>query len=252
MTARGLFVSGTDTGVGKTVVGCALVRGLRSAGIDVGVMKPIETGVDPDRGPQDAIALSAAAGDPDPLDLVCPLRFALPAAPNVAAAAEGRSVDLDILRDAHRELCARHEFVVVEGAGGLLVPTTFEATMADLCLDLGLPLLVVARGCLGTINHTRLSVEEALRRGLDLVGVVISHDRELSHADAENLGSLRRWLGDRLLAEIPEQARPEEAPIDARSIAQRIERDDRLHAMGRPGSSLALPGARSGDSFGTP
>jgi dethiobiotin synthetase len=251
MTARGFFVSGTDTDVGKTVVGCALVRGLRSAGIDVGVMKPFETGVDPDRGPLDAIALSTAAGDPDPLDLVCPIRFALPAAPNVAAAAEGRTVDLEIVRQVYTELSARHEFMVVEGAGGLLVPTTDTATMADLALDLGLPVLIVARGRLGTINHTRLSVEEALRRGLDLVGVAISHDRELSHADAENLGSLRRWLGDRLLMEIPVQARPEDAPIDARNIAQLVERLDRLQAKERPGSSLALPGARSADSFGT-
>ena len=81
---RGWFVTGTDTGVGKTVVACAIVRGLRARGIDVGALKPIETGVGPE-GPLDALALRAATGDADPLDLVCPQRFALPAAPTVAA-----------------------------------------------------------------------------------------------------------------------------------------------------------------------
>lgn len=198
-----LFVTGTDTGVGKTVAACALVRGLRDQGLDVGVMKPIETGVDPTAGPLDAIALSAAAGEPDALDLVCPLRFSLPAAPCVAADDEGKKVDLKPVREAFGELVSRHDWLVVEGAGGLLVPTTPDATMADLARDLGLPVLLVARPALGTINHTRLCVEETLRRGLDLVGVIVSHDHAVSDADAKNLDYLRSWLGDRLLAEIP-------------------------------------------------
>ena len=89
----GLFVTGTDTEVGKTLVACTLVRALRARGIDVGVMKPVETGVG-EGGPLDALALRRAAGAPDPLEAVCPQRFALPAAPTVAAAAEGREVDL--------------------------------------------------------------------------------------------------------------------------------------------------------------
>ncbi|MDH3521923.1 MAG: AAA family ATPase, partial [Myxococcales bacterium] len=92
--ARGCFVTGTDTGVGKTVFACALLRALRARGLDAGGMKPVETGVGAS-GPQDALALRAAADDADPLDDVCPQRFALPAAPTVAAAAEGRRVDLE-------------------------------------------------------------------------------------------------------------------------------------------------------------
>jgi dethiobiotin synthetase len=200
---RGFFVTGTDTGVGKTVVACALVRGLAERGLDVGAMKPIETGVGED-GPRDAIALRRAAGDVDELDDVCPQRFALPAAPTVAAAAQGRSVDLDFVRSAFARLAARHDWLVVEGAGGLLVPAAKGASMADLALELGLPVLVVARAALGTINHTLLTLEAATARGVAVAGVIISHaDGTLSGADAANLQALRAALGDGLVGEIP-------------------------------------------------
>jgi dethiobiotin synthetase len=199
----GCFVTGTDTGVGKTVVACAIVRELRAAGRDVGVMKPAETGVGPD-GPLDALALRAAAGVKDPLDDVCPQRFALPAAPCVAAANEGTKVDLVRIRAAFRRLSARHDFLIVEGAGGLLVPLRDDATMADLALDLGLPLVIAARAALGTINHTLLTLEAAVARGLDVCGVVISHaGGRLSAADERNLAFLRGELGGALLGEIP-------------------------------------------------
>jgi dethiobiotin synthase len=152
---RGLFVTGTDTGVGKTLVACTVARALRERGIDLGVMKPIETGVGSD-GPLDAIALRAAAGAEDALDLVCPQQFALPAAPTVAAAHEGREVDLVMLDAAWAVLAARHDSMLVEGAGGLLVPAAAGVTMADLAERFGLPLLIAARGSLGTINHTLL------------------------------------------------------------------------------------------------
>ncbi|HEB89115.1 MAG TPA: dethiobiotin synthase, partial [Deltaproteobacteria bacterium] len=131
----GLFITGTDTGVGKTFVSCALARGLRAAGIDVGVMKPVETGVG-ETGPEDARALIRAAAVDDDPELVCPLRFPLPAAPQAAALAESggpetgqgqRETDvfvfpIDRLVDAYATLSARHDFMLVEGAGGLLVP----------------------------------------------------------------------------------------------------------------------------------
>jgi len=223
--SRGLFVTGTDTGVGKTVVACALVRGLRGRGLDVGVMKPIETGVDPDAGPLDASALRTAAGHADPLDRVCPLQFSLPAAPNVAAAAENRSVDLAQVQRVYKELALRHDWMVVEGAGGLLVPTTDDATMADLARDLELPVLVVARAALGTINHTRLTLEEVARRGIGLVGVAISHDHAISGADAANLECLRQWLGERLLFEVPSQDDPTVAPeLEVPAVTRLIQR----------------------------
>ncbi len=199
----GLFVTGTDTGVGKTVVACALAERLRARGVDVGVMKPIETGVGP-QGPLDAIALAEAAGADDPLARICPVRLALPAAPDVAAAAEARAIDLGAIRAAFAALRARHALLLVEGAGGLLVPITAGYSMAELARELGLPLLVVARGRLGTVNHTRLTLEVAAARGLPVAGVVVSHGpTPLSPADAANLGALRRLLGPLLLGELP-------------------------------------------------
>jgi dethiobiotin synthetase len=218
-TRGGVFVTGTDTGVGKTVVACALVRGLRARGIDAGAMKPIETGVGPE-GPADAIALRAAAGARDPLADVCPQQFALAAAPAVASRAHGGAVDLAAIDAAWLRLRARREFLVVEGAGGLLVPIAAQLSMADLAARLALPLLVVARAALGTINHTRLTLAAAAARGLRVAGVVISHaGGALPDADVANLVLLREELGALRIGEIPPLAAsalpdPEQLDLD--------------------------------------
>jgi dethiobiotin synthetase len=201
--ARGLFVSATDTGVGKTLVACELIRRLRSRGIDACGMKPVETGVG-EPGPLDALALHAASGGGDPLEDVCPQRFALPAAPIVAAEAEQRCVDLGAVRDAFARLTARHSCVIVEGAGGLRVPLTPSLDMAGLAAELQLPVLVVARARLGTINHTLLTLDVLHARGLRPVGIVVSHaDGALGAADARNLAQLRSSLAELWLGEIP-------------------------------------------------
>lgn len=215
----GLFITGTDTGVGKTVVACALARGLRAAGFDVGVMKPVETGVS-GSGPEDAQALIRAAEVKDELDLVCPIQYAMPAAPEAAAAAEelGSPADpTDRISRAFSTLSDRHAFMLVEGAGGILVPLDEKTTMADVAKQLGLPILIVARTSLGTINHTLLTLEACDTRGLDVLGVVLSHATGiLSEADVRNLEILKSALGDRLVGEVPPQSRPEEvAPRDA-------------------------------------
>jgi dethiobiotin synthetase len=209
----GFFVTGTDTGVGKTVVACALARALRGRGLDVGVMKPVETGVGPE-GPRDARALQAAAACGDALGEICPLALPLAAAPSVAAQEARLCIELSWLRKGFRALALRHTWMIVEGAGGLLVPLSPKATMADLAAALGLPLVVVARGRLGTINHTRLTLEAARILGLALAGVVVNHaDGPLSLADSANLAALREWLGDRLAGEIPPLA-PGALPTD--------------------------------------
>ena len=199
---RGLFITGTDTGVGKTFVSCDLARGLRAAGVDVGVMKPIETGV-PAEGPEDARALRLAAGVDDPLDLICPIRFLLPASPEAAARAEGQTVSLASIHDAFDSLARRHRFMLVEGAGGILVPIDAHTDMADLARRLDLPLLLVARAGLGTVNHTRLTLEAAEARGLEVFGVVISHSAaEEPEGERRNLEGLRERLGERLVLEL--------------------------------------------------
>ena len=225
MTAanRGWFVTGTDTGVGKTLVACALLRALRARGIDAGAMKPIETGVGPG-GPADAIALRVAAGERDPLADVCPQSFALAAAPAAAGA-----VDLAAIDAAWARLRARHDFLVAEGAGGLLVPIAAQFSIADLAARLGLPLLVVARAALGTINHTRLTLEAARAHGLRVAGVVISHaGGALPDADVANLALLRAELGALLVGEIPPLAAGELPAPDALDLESLLERSGAL------------------------
>jgi dethiobiotin synthetase len=221
MKRSGLFITGTDTGVGKTVVTCALLHSLRGLGIDVAPLKAVETGVG-DAGPLDAIALRNAAGVDEPLDLICPQQFELPAAPNVAADHEGKKVDVTAIRRAFDELSSRYTAVLVEGAGGLMVPLTAGFDMASLAAELTVPVIVVARGSLGTINHTLLTLAELDRRGLELAGVVISHAAgALSDADALNLEELRQMLGLRLIGEIPplsEGERPRGDAIDLERV----------------------------------
>jgi dethiobiotin synthetase len=217
MTGLGVFITGTDTGVGKTVVACELVRRLRGRGIETGVIKPIETGVGRE-GPADADALRRASGRRDPIADVCPQQFRLPAAPLVAAAGEGRQVDVSAIANSYDRVRQGCDFVVAEGAGGLLVPIAEDFDMLDLAQHLGLPALLVARAALGTINHTLLSLEVARKRGLEIVGVVISHaDGALSEADEANLDALRMRLGDRLLGEIPPRADASPTPNEADS-----------------------------------
>jgi dethiobiotin synthetase len=224
VSSRGFFVSGTDTGVGKTLFACALVRAMRRRGLDVGVMKPIETGVGA-QGPLDAQALRDAAQSHADLDEICPQRFALPAAPTVAAASEGRSVALDAIRAAFARLRRRHAWLVVEGAGGLLVPAAPDFSMADLVAELELPLLIVCRASLGTINHTLLTLEAARARHLTVAGVVISHSEGvLSAADQANLQALREDLGTALLGELPalrEGESPDESRFDLDALLER-------------------------------
>ncbi len=200
---RGLFITATDTGVGKTEVACGLVRGHRARGLDVGAMKPAQSG-HVSGEPSDADRLRAAAGGGDPPELVCPYSFGPPLAPAVAARLAGETVSLPRILDAARTLAARHAALVVEGAGGLLTPLTDGETFADLAVALGLPVLVVARAGLGTVNHTALTCEALRARHLAVHGVVL--DRASSGGDASepyNAGDIERLTGARVLAVLP-------------------------------------------------
>ncbi len=201
-----LFVTGTDTGCGKTRVACALAWGLRDAGLRVRVLKPVETGCEAGV-PADARALAAAAGDVRSDTALCPYRLALAAAPAVAAAEAGIEIDPQRIAGALEDARAGADLVIVEGAGGLRVPLRPGLDMAGLAVALGLPLLVVARAALGTINHTQLTLEAAAADGLEVLGVVISHTRaQLPDGDARNLEGLRSALPVPLLGELAHSA----------------------------------------------
>jgi len=170
---NGFFVTATDTGVGKTEIACALLRAARAAGVDAVGMKPAQSGhVAGERS--DADRLRDAADRVEPLEAICPYSLAAPLAPVVAARLEGREIALTRILEAARALAARHDAIVVEGAGGLLVPLTERELYADLAVALGLPLVVVARAGLGTVNHALLTLEAARRRGLAIAAVVLN------------------------------------------------------------------------------
>jgi dethiobiotin synthetase len=194
-----VFIGGTDTGCGKTSVAVALLRAARREGLSVRVLKPVETGcadVAGERRPADALALAEAAGDARTLEQICPYRLALPAAPSVAAAAEGVRIDPARLQRAFADCTKDADFALVEGAGGLRVPICDGLDMVGLARALDLSLVLVARAALGTWNHTLLSLEAARTEGVSLLGVVISHtEPALSPADRSNL--------DGMLAELP-------------------------------------------------
>ena len=229
---RGLFVAGTDTGVGKTRVACALLRGLRARGLHVAALKPVETGVG-EAGPLDALALREAAGGESPLADVCPQVFALSAAPSVAARAERRRVDLGRIHAAYARLRVAHDVVVVEGAGGLRVPLDDDLDMAALAGRLEAPVLLVARAALGTLNHTLLSLEALAHEGTGLLGVVISHSQDaLSDAHLQNLDELKCRLGERLLGELPHLASDAPAPAGWLNLEALWKRLESLHARG--------------------
>jgi dethiobiotin synthetase len=175
---KGIFITGTDTGVGKTYVGACIAAALRGKGLDVGVMKPAETGCRVRRGelvPADALLLMRSAYVTDPLELVNPFRFRAALAPLAAAAREGKRVHLRKIIAAYQSLEQQHKFMIVEGAGGILVPLTLGQSYRDLAAILGLPVLIVARPGLGTINHTRLTIEALQKRKIPIAGIVINY-----------------------------------------------------------------------------
>jgi len=196
---RGLFITGTDTGVGKTLVASALAAWCRLQGIDVGVMKPIATGARRTIS-SDARMLAQAAGVGDPWPLINPVCYRDPLAPSVAAQRAHRPVRLAAVVRAFQELSQRHELLVVEGIGGLLVPLSRRTTVVEVIRLLDLPLLIVARRRLGTLNHTLLTVEHARRAGLAVAGVVLNAadppaaDPDARLAERTNPDALRACL----------------------------------------------------------
>jgi dethiobiotin synthetase len=210
-----LAVVGTDTGVGKTLVSTALLELLRERGLNPAAFKPCETGCGR-HGPLDALALRQASGASDDLEDVCPYRFLQPLAPAVAAAAEGRRVDFAALERAFRRLCARGRPVILEGAGGLLVPIAGDLTLADLLVRLRLPAIVVARDALGTLNHTALTVEALRRRGVPVRGVVLNRTTPRDDGTSRtNTAWISRMTGLPVLSRLRHVADPERRRLAA-------------------------------------
>lgn len=243
----GFFVTGTDSGVGKTVVAGGLAASLASIGVGVGVMKPIATGgqehgsasvdangdISEDANPngaastgevnrrlvsEDAVFLKYAAQAEDSLELINPICLREPLAPSVASELEGLPIDLEQVDTAFNQLRQKHEFMVVEGVGGLAVPVHDDILVAHLAARFDLPLIVVARPTLGTINHTLLTVEFARSFDLEIHGIVLNGLRQdmVGLAESTNPAEISRLTNLPILGIVPFDGRlGQRAPLHA-------------------------------------
>jgi dethiobiotin synthetase len=196
---KGLFVTGTDTGVGKTVVACGIVRLLMQWKVKVGVMKPFATG-----NQDDAQHLLEAAQSQLPLSLINPQFFKAPLAPAVAAALEQKEVQMEVVYKAFWEIAKSHDFTVVEGIGGVRVPLADSTCVADLMGAVRLPALVVARAGLGTLNHVLLTLEALERAKVPVIGIILNGDTKQTLAEKTNPEALREYTTVPVLAVLPQ------------------------------------------------
>jgi len=227
MSPRGIFVTGTDTGVGKTVIACALVRGLRAEGARVAVMKPVASGsfaTAEGLRNSDALALMEAARSPHTYDEVNPYCFEPAISPHIAAKEAAIEVDTSMIRQKYNQLATGVDWVVVEGAGGWFAPINQHQTMADLAWALSVPALLVVGLKLGCLNHaqlTRLGVES---HGVPLAGWVVNGiDPEMMRVEA-NLEALERLLGEPPLAVVPHLPAGAAEALDLGELARALAR----------------------------
>lgn len=245
------FVTGTDTGVGKTAVTASIAHGFSQLGLRVGVMKPVETGCRPlkEEGRDDllecsdAMTLKEAASSTSPLELINPYSFGPPISPELAARNVGIEIDFEVIGASFKKIKRTSDVILVEGAGGLLVPLADgtgskgggeamvkvgrgeaeagqSTTMADLASFLGLPIIIVAPSRIGVINHSMLTVRLARYMGLTVSGIVLNHPALPDHSDrslAYNKTEITRHTGVPVLGEVPYVEK--NAPyVDVRSV----------------------------------
>jgi len=208
MPAQGLFITGTDTGVGKTVVTAAILSWLRQQGQTVGVMKPIETGVDSECSSpanSDALFLMECGGVEDALADVCPVRLKPAASPYQAALIENRSIQPETILSAYRTLSEKHDWMLVEGVGGIRVPITQDYGVMDLMRDLGLPAVVVARYKMGTLNHTLMTLDTLKQNGIPVKGVVFNQTEPyaMDSIEQDQPRLIEELSGVKVLGEFP-------------------------------------------------
>jgi len=227
---KGFFITGTDTGVGKTIISAALIKAIQTLGLKSCGMKPIETGCKQTENrkgtdsliPSDGAFLREITGTDESIDLITPVRFENPLAPLPASEIEDKPIDLDKIKTAYRELSSRYDVIIVEGIGGLLVPIKREYFVIDLAKDFGFPIIVVSKPGLGTINHTMLTVNYAIKEGLDVAGIIINYTRppEKTLAEVTNPDIIRQISSVPLLGVFPflkdfESATIEKAAADS-------------------------------------
>jgi len=222
MSARGYFITGTDTAAGKTHAARLLVEALKLRGLRVAVMKPVAAGIDADGMNEDVRLLMSASNVAAPLGLVNPYCFAPAIAPHLAARLEGVSMQLEVIEQAYAQLAVQADVVVVEGAGGFLVPFNDACGMDAIPQHLGLPVIMVVGLRLGCLNHALLTAEAIRARGLILAGWIANRIDPHMAAAADNLASLRSILHAPCLGEIPWQGDAAEDLGNIDSLLQQV------------------------------
>jgi len=211
------FVTGTDTGVGKTLISCALLHGFAAQGKLVAGMKPVAAGCNADGQNEDALQLLAAGNVVVSYGLINPYCFRSAIAPHIAARHDGVEIQFSHITESYQKLAALSDVVIVEGAGGLLVPLNEQQDSADLVLELGLPVILVVGMRLGCLNHALLAVEAVTARGLTLAGWVANViDADMIFAQ-ENVAALQQRIVAPLLGVVPYLPR-----LDARVAAGQL------------------------------
>lgn len=223
-----IFVTGTDTGVGKTVISSSISAFFSlKKHMGVGVMKPFESGLskrDKDLLPWDAICLREASGSNDDLDVISPYTFESPVAPEVAAMLEHVNIDISMVDKIFNKLRKSHDLLVVEGAGGVLVPILENYFFADLIQKWNAPTLIVSRLGLGTINHTLLTNHILKERGIKVLGVILNNTDGLGDIAAQtNPSILRKYLDVPVLGIFPHVKDLLKGNVDRERIAEIFE-----------------------------
>ncbi|MFP4686918.1 MAG: dethiobiotin synthase [bacterium] len=208
MTPQGFFVTATDTGVGKTVFTALAVAALRSKGVDCLPVKPVQTGCEPEEIAPD-LDFSLRANNLHPpaelLKMLCPVSYRAPASPHLASELEGMFIDPQEIFNALDKLAEGGDYLAVEGAGGLMVPINRSYLMLDLIEELELPVFIVSRLNLGTINHTLLTIEALKKRQIDIAGVVFNQPRPLEkgYVEKDNPRVIKKFGEVEIIGEIP-------------------------------------------------
>ena len=219
---KAVFITGTDTQIGKTVIASAIVLGIRMKGIDCGAMKPVQCAGD------DADVLKKVSQTEDPFSLINPYYFKRPLSPHLAAKLEGRRISIEKIAQSYKSLSRKHQFLVVEGAGGLLVPFKNNFLIADLVRELNIPVIVVARLRLGTINHSLLTIEMARKRGIKVMGIIFSQSKKgpLTICEKTNSQIVSKLSRTRVLGVVPYIAALNKKNDDLRRLKQIAKRID--------------------------
>jgi dethiobiotin synthetase len=224
---RSVFITGTDTGIGKTVVAASLLAAARARGVHAAPMKPVQTGCSGHgrhlRAPDLDFCLAAADLNPAPEEQrwMCPYRFIPATSPHLAARLRGLHISKETIKANFRKILTKYDAVVVEGAGGVLVPIDGSITMMDVMKTLRIPVILVARAGLGTINHTLLSLAEMRRAKLDVIGIVLVQSTPARRGviEKDNVRTIARLGGIPILASLPFRKR-----FDAAAFAPLLSR----------------------------